>query len=159
MDMPPEIEKHAYKSPEQIHNMGYHPDDGYPDVSGDLDALMEYARQDDWHRHFVGSDLRVLIERCKRAENLLIRELEAEVERLRADAHKWQTYTMETTRSDLIESCDTAVRLLREWQEVIKQPQFWMHPPYYRHKASAEKFLEEQGPAPQDNGPGHPISI
>jgi hypothetical protein len=39
---------------------------------------------------------------------------------------------------------DEAVRLLRGWQEVIKEPQFWMRPPYYHQKAAAEKYLEQR---------------
>ena len=57
---------------------------------------------------------------------------------------KWEPVPAKVT-TKVYDERDTAVRLLREWQEVIKQPQFWMHPPYYHHKAAAEKFLEEQG--------------
>ena len=53
--------------------------DGAPDVTGDLDEVVHYARVDDWHRHFVGSDIRQLIGRCQRAE--------AEVKRIRSIAY------------------------------------------------------------------------
>lgn len=71
-----------------------------------LEHWIELARRDDWHRHFVGSDIRRMlgeIERLQHAKRAALKiaderskenvELKAEIAKLQADQAVWVTET------------------------------------------------------------------
>lgn len=56
------------------------------------------------------------INHCKgcQTRQKIIDEQQVEIERLRGDAHKWQTYTMETGRADLVEEIEQLEKHIKE---------------------------------------------